>query len=149
MKTRSKLRAAAVTTLVSIQLIWCGTGVALAASKDQDLVNVSMISLLASPEKYDGVTIRTFGFIVIQLDSDAIYLHQEDYRYGLYKNSYSVDLSEAQREKFKNLNLKYVLIEGTVHTKSPDATYMCSGTIASITRLEAWGPWTKLPRNPH
>lgn len=112
-------------------------------------LDVGMVTLLANPERFDGKLIRTHGFVFIQFDSDAIYLHEEDYRYGLTKNAFALDLSEAQRKQFKNPSLKYVLIEGTVHSKSPDAAYSYSGTIVDMTRLEAWGPWYPAPHDTH
>lgn len=116
---------------------------------DSKPLDVGMVALLANPDQLDGKLIRTHGFVFIQPDSDAIYLHEEDYRYGLTKNAFALDLSEAQRKQFKKLSLQYVLIEGTVHSKSPDAAYSYSGTIVDITRLEAWGPWYPAPHNTH
>lgn len=118
-----------------------------AASAGSEPIDVGMVALLAAPERFDGKLIRTHGFLFVQADSDAIYLHEEDYRYGLTKNAFSLDLSEAQRKQFKKLSLKYVLLEGIVHSKSPDATYSFSGTIVDITRLESWGPWYPVPPN--
>jgi hypothetical protein len=101
-------------------------------------IDVGMIALLSAPEKYEGRLVRTHGFLCIEFEGDAVYFHEEDYRHGLTGNSFALRLSKLQREQFKNLSLKYVLIEGTVHAKGLERTDGWSGAIAKISRLEAW-----------
>lgn len=101
-------------------------------------VDVGMVALIAAPERYEGKFIRTHGFLCIEFEGDALYLHKEDYRYALTKNSLALRLSKSQREKFKSLSLKYVLIEGTVYAKGLEARDVWSGAIGKITRLEVW-----------
>ena len=110
-------------------------------------VDVGMVALSAVPERYDGKFVRTHGFLCIEFEGDALYLHEEDYRHGLTKNSLALRLSKSQREQFKALSLKYVLVEGTVYAKSMEQTDMWSGAIGNITRLEFW-PVDRGP-NPH
>jgi hypothetical protein len=111
----------------------------IAFAESQEPQNVSMVALLANVQNFDGKLILTQGFLLIKPDMDTLYLHEEDYRYGLDKNGFVLDIPENQRYKLKELNLKYVLIVGIMHSKNPDAVYRCSGTIVNITRLQAWG----------
>lgn len=74
-----------------------------------------MVALIAAPESYEGKFVRTHGFLCIEFEGDALYLHEEDYRHGFTKNSFALRLSKLQREQFKGLSLKYALIEGTVY----------------------------------
>jgi hypothetical protein len=101
-------------------------------------VGVGMVTLLAAPQRYEGKIIRTLGFMCIEFEGDALYLHEEDYRHGLHKNSFALRLSESQRKEFKGLSLGYVLIEGTVYANGPEQTDLWSGAIGNITRLEVW-----------
>lgn len=101
-------------------------------------VDVSMVALIAAPESYEGKFVRTHGFLCIEFEGNALYLHEEDYRHGLAKNSFALRLSRSQLEQFKSLSLKYVLIEGTVYAKGLEHTDRWSGAIGNITRLEAW-----------
>jgi hypothetical protein len=110
-------------------------------------VDVGMVALTAVPERYDGTFVRTHGFLCIEFEGDALYLHEEDYRHGLTKNSLALRLSKSQREQFKALSLKYVLVEGTVYAKGLEQTDRWSGAIGNITRLEVW-PIDR-GRNPH
>ena len=108
------------------------------SSGDTKPVGVGMVALLATPQRYEGKIVRTVGFMCVEFENDALYLHEEDYRHGLHKNSLALRLSESQRKQFKGLSLKYVLIEGTVYANGPEQTDLWSGAIGNITRLEVW-----------
>lgn len=100
-------------------------------------VDVGMVALLSAPQKYEGRFIRVIGFVSIEFEGEAIYLHEEDYRHGLIKNSLSLRLSESQRKQFKGLSPKYMLIEGVIYANGPEQTES-SGAIGNITRFEVW-----------
>lgn len=100
---------------------------------------VSMVALLASPQDYDGRFVRTEGFLCLEFEGNALFLHEEDYRYSITKNSLRIDLSQEQQAHFKNLTLKHVLIEGTVEAnKQSIERELYSGYIKDIKRLEIW-----------
>jgi len=96
-----------------------------------------MVSLLGSQGKYNGKRIRTEGFLLLEFEGNALYLHEEDYRYALHGNAYYLDLTKAQEQQFRSLNLKYVLLEGTVFSQDGG---MYAGSITGVTRLQAWPP---------
>ena len=99
-----------------------------------------MVALLATPQKFDGKLIRVIGVLGIQPESNALYLHEEDYDYGLTKNSFSLRLTEEQEKKFRVLNKKHVIVEGKFSANGPEAMDMTSGAIFDVYRLERWGP---------
>jgi hypothetical protein len=51
----------------------------------------------------------------LAFEGDALYLHEDDYRYGLTKDSFTLRLGDSQRKQFKGMSLKYVLAEGRVY----------------------------------
>jgi hypothetical protein len=130
--------------LVAVSILFCGLERGLAqeqtrrSSDGSRTTSVDMVALIAAPERYEGKIIRTVGFMSIEFEGDALYLHEEDYRYGLTKNSFALRLSESQRKQFKDLSLRYVLIEGTVFANGLEKTGKWSGAIGNIIRLEAW-----------
>jgi len=73
-----------------------------------------MVALLSSPQSYDGKAIQIVGVLCIEHENDAIYLHYEDAQHLNNQNALYLRLSESQREQFKKLNLKYVIIEGVM-----------------------------------
>jgi hypothetical protein len=102
---------------------------------------VSIVGLLASPQDYNGRFIRTTGFLCIEFEGNALYLHEEDYRYSMTKNAVKLDLSKEQEDHFKDLSLKHVLIEGTIEASKQSAERgMYTGSLKNITRLETWPP---------
>jgi hypothetical protein len=116
---------------------------------NSDPIEVGMVTLLGSPLKYDGKFIRTIGFMCLELEGNALYLHEEDYRYRNTKNSVELHLSKAQEGQFKSISLKYVLIEGRVSASQWDLdTGVYSGAIGNITRLELWRPRGDIPAPP-
>jgi hypothetical protein len=131
-------------SLLAVSLLFLGLEAGLAqehthrSSDGSKPTGVGMVALLAAPERYEGKIIRTLGFMCIEFEGDALYLHEEDYRHGLRKNSLALRLSESQRKQFKGLSLKYVLIEGTVYADGPEHTDLWSGAIGNITRLQVW-----------
>jgi hypothetical protein len=110
-------------------------------SPNSEPASVGMVALLAAPEKYDGVQIRTFGFLRIEFEGNALYLHQEDYRNRLRKNALELNLSAEQEKELMPLNLKYVVIEGTVSgNRGVVERGMYSGALGKVTRVEYWHP---------
>jgi hypothetical protein len=103
----------------------------------RDPIDVGMVGLLSAPQKYQGNFIRTIGFVCIEFEGNALYLHEEDYRYGLSKNSFALRLSDSQRKQFKTMSLKYVLVEGTVDADGLERDEW-GGAIGNITRFEVW-----------
>jgi len=79
----------------------------------QTTTDVSIIQLISNPEKFDGKYVRLIGFVRLEFEGDAIYLHEDDYKYGLTRNGLWLDVSEdyyrKDRQKFDQ---KYVLVEG-------------------------------------
>lgn len=143
-------------SLIGVVIVSIGVALSIAASgqsrtpaqarKAQPL-SVSMVPLLASPQKYDGKLIRVIGVLGIQFESNALYLHEEDYEYGITKNSFFVRLTEEQEKKFRALNKKYVIVEGMFSANGPEAREMTSGAIFDISRLEKWGTLDDVQQN--
>lgn len=137
-------RSRSVVGLLVLPLLFCAgygifpQGQTHRPSASPEPIDVGMVALIAVPERYDGRFVRTHGFLCIEFEGNALYLHEEDYRHRLTKNSFALRLSNSQRQQFKSLSLKYVVIEGTVYAKGPEQRDSWGGAIGNITRLEAW-----------
>lgn len=128
---------------VGLMLFTAGMMVFISAPKPPKPIIVGMIALLASPQKYNGKIIQTIGYLNIgsMHENDNLWLHEEDGKLSLFKNSFALDLSDDQRKKFIHLNHTYVLIVGTLHSEGPEGTNMNSGIIMRISRLDGWQPY--------
>jgi len=98
--------------------------------------DVGMVQLLANPEKFHGKFIRVEGFLRLEFEGDALYLHKEDYANGLTKNAVWVDM--PQDTQHTKLNMHYVLIEGVFDAKDLGHMGLFSGSIGKISRAIAW-----------
>jgi hypothetical protein len=55
---------------------------------------VSMVSLLGNPSAYDGMLVRTWGYVHFEFEWDSLYLHKEDVEHQL-PNSIWISLREG------------------------------------------------------
>ena len=98
---------------------------------------VSIIGLIGSPERYDGKRVHTVGFLRVEFEGDAVYLHREDYLRGLTRNAVLLVLPD--KNVFSKYDKQYVLVEG-IFVRCDDSRSLCifSGHIEKINRLELW-----------
>ena len=102
-------------------------------------INVSMISLIANPEKYDNKMVTVIGVGNLEFEGNKVCLSKNDLDYHISGNCFWLELSEeTPYEEAKNLNGKYVIIEGTFDVKNKGHFGRYSGTITNITRYENW-----------
>lgn len=100
-------------------------------------VDVSMIQLIATPEKYQGQRVRILAFLRIEFEGNAVYLHKEDYEKAIYRNGLWIDLPKGTSSS-KGLSNQYVLVEGVFDGNRKGHLDLWSGTIGDVTRLEPW-----------
>jgi len=110
------------------------------SSKDfSDRTDVSLINLIATPEKYQGKIVQVVGYLNLEFEGNAIYIHKEDYENALLKNAVWVDVSRNEAIKnAKAFNKKYVIMVGVFDMKDNGHMGMFSGTIKNISRLDLW-----------
>lgn len=133
---------------IGLMLLTAGIGTSIGAPKKHpEPINVGMIPLLASPERYNGKVIRTIGFLHIgpMHESDRLCLYEDDGKFSLFKNTFALDLSDDQRKQFLLLNHRYVLITGTIHSEGAEGTKMNSGIIVNIMQIDGWQPYQPSP----
>jgi hypothetical protein len=93
---------------------------------------VSLVNLIANPEKYDGKRVSVKGFLALEFEGNALYLHKEDFDNRLYKNGlwYAGETLES-----KKYDRKYVNIEGTFSAAERGHMGLWSGTLKDVDRL--------------
>ena len=101
---------------------------------DCALYGLSMVQLLANPEKYDGDHVRVVGYIHIEPESSAIYLHREDEERYLFKNGSWVSL--APGVSFDDCQDTYAVIEGVYRARNQGRMSLWTGTITHVTRCQ-------------
>jgi len=72
---------------------------------------LSIISLIANPEKYYGKRISITGYMITEFEGTAIYLSREDFDNRIYKNS--IFLLIGKGSDYQYYNKEYVTLDGT------------------------------------
>lgn len=95
--------------------------------------SVSIVQLIATPEKYDRKVVQVRGFLRLEFEGNTIYLHEDDYRHGIGKNGLWIVRNEKIDEKADKLNMHYVVLEGTFEASNEGHLGLNSGAITNIT----------------
>ena len=96
---------------------------------------VSIIQLIATPERYEGHRVVVQGFCRLEFEEQALYLHREDSDAMNSANG----LWLAIEGKHKDVNDRFVLVEGVYTSKSHGHLGAWPGEIRNISRLERAG----------
>ena len=106
-------------------------------SKMNNIKDVSMIQLIATPEKYDKQHIRVIGYLLLEFERTVIYLSSLDYENSISKNA--LQLKDLDLKKYSKENKSYVLIEGIFNFKTYGRRgLLYSGSIEKVNRLMKW-----------
>ncbi len=124
-------RAALLFALLSLMVF-------IPCTRAQQRIDVSLVRLIANPREYDGKHVRVIGFVRLEFEGNAIYLHREDEKYGITKNALWLSLSREEAQKWRALSDNFVLVEGTFDANSFGHMGLFSGTIKDIKRFQRW-----------
>ena len=100
--------------------------------------DVTLVQLIANPEKFDERLIRVIGFLRLAFEGDVLYLHREDYENAILGNGIWVNVTPEITKERVTLNLHYVLLEGVFSSSNRGHMGMWSGAIKQIRRAELW-----------
>jgi len=133
------------TTLVTLLCLCVGTSQAQDTKRRQEEYtpwheySISVVRLIVIPEKYHDKQIQIEGYINLEFEGNAIYLHKEDCDKGLTRNGFWVSFSDKlDKGEIQKLNKSYVLIEGTFDMNSRGHMGLFGGEIKNITRIVKW-----------
>jgi hypothetical protein len=101
---------------------------------------VSLIRLIATPEAFNGKLIRVIGYVRIEFEHYAIYVHREDDQFKILKNGIALDLPADVIARRTEYDGKYVLLEGTFDSTRRGHMSASSGLIGAIRRFQEWPP---------
>src|SRR5262245_8395367 len=109
-------------------------------SSPRQPLSVSLLQLIATPDAFEGKYVRVHGFVRIEHEGTAIYLHREDSEHMLTKNGLWLAASDGVAEGSKEAQVqdRYALIEGRFTAKTQGHLGLWSGSIEDITRMQPW-----------
>jgi len=96
---------------------------------------LSMIDLIANPGLFDGKKVMVHGYVHFEFEGDAIYLHKEDFLYGISRNSLWLSLSASKgANEFSDCQDSYALVRGTFKAGIGGHNDMASGELHDIAK---------------
>jgi hypothetical protein len=95
---------------------------------------ISIVTLLAEPVTKIPQRIQVAGFLVLEFEGEALYLHREDYQQGLTRNAIRIALAPEQEKQYKDFSGSYVLAEGSFK-KVQNSEDIFTGSIFNIRRI--------------
>jgi hypothetical protein len=108
----------------------------------EDFLPISPIQLIASPERYEGKVVRVVGFVHLEFEGNAIYLHREDHKQLITANalwlSHPKCLTSTRHDK--EFTSGYALVTGTFTSEGHGHMGLFSGEIRDISQCERMGP---------
>lgn len=125
-------------------LLLCMTTVSVQDTKRREGIqwheySISIVRLIVTPEKYHDKQIQIHGYLNLEFEGDAIYLHKEDRDRALTRNGFWVSFSnKLDPSEIQRLNQSYVLIEGTFDMNSRGHMGLFGGEVKNITRIVKW-----------
>ena len=99
---------------------------------------ISLITLIANPEKFHNKSVRVQGYFMFEHDGNAIYISKSDYTNGLMKNGVFLQIDKNILDKM-GIEMPYrgyITIEG-IYNKNLNGSYgFFSGTIENIRNVQ-------------
>jgi len=103
--------------------------------RSQDDGPVSLIQLIANPAKYDGKQVLVVGFLRLEFEGNALYLHADDYKNNIYGNAIGVGVTKQWRWSKDEVNMHYVMLGGTFRAGKSN---LHTGVIVDVTSVTVW-----------
>lgn len=108
-------------------------------AKSEEPVDVPLIRLIAVPEKYNGVLVRTIGFVRLEFEGNVMFPHRDDYEHSLVGNGVWININENNlKQEGSTYVMKYCLIVGTFDMNDHGHMGLWSGSLNNIKRFEVW-----------
>ncbi len=100
---------------------------------------VSLIQLIANPDRYDKKTVRFIAYLHLEFEGDAVYLHRDDFVHAISKNAIWIDLpKDIKPDEIKDVNDHYVICTAQFVAGRHGHMGMFAGELDNVTRLEVW-----------
>jgi hypothetical protein len=118
----------------------------LVRGQQQAPLHVSLVQLIATPERYDGKLVSVVGFLAFSFEGDWLSLHKEDHDNDIGANSLQVDRTKQMLRDIEKLDRNYVLIVGVFRREENSVGFKSHGHIVNTEKCELWSQPSH-PRN--
>jgi hypothetical protein len=125
-------------------LLIAASGLAHSIDRAAPPEDVSLVQLIANPDHFDGRAVTVIGFLNLEHESDALYLHSEDYEHQILKNALWIEVPPDIMKHAGTVNLQYVIVTGVFDAHNKGYRSMASGSLDKITNIHSW-PGLNIP----
>lgn len=132
------MRSVIFALLLNSGLVGWATAAEPKAVSDSQPKDVSMVQLIADPKRFDGQTVRVIGYLHLEFEGNAVYLHREDFERSILQNGIWIELTEAQQKSSTKFNNGYVLVEGTFSASKKGHLDIWPGSLQRVSRVSNW-----------
>jgi hypothetical protein len=119
------------------------TFVSVEANETEHIYHVSLVQLIADPDRYDGKLVNVIGFLRLEFEGNILYLGEADYSNSIPENGIWINVTKQMIADKEDLNNRYVQILGTF-SASKGGNALGSGSIQVIRKATFWSD----PSNP-
>ena len=98
---------------------------------------VSIIQLIATPEKFDGKLVTVEGLLGYD-EHPVLWVHEEDAKHWLMANSVRISPSKDMQREKETINHKYVTVTGVFRTARTGSEAYEGGGISDIQACTVW-----------
>jgi hypothetical protein len=107
------------------------TGSSRAQQTGAEVLDVSLIQLIASPEKFEGRRVQLKGYCRFVFEEQSLYLHREDAELLNTANAVWID-----SKGHEGMDRSFVRVEGTFTGAKHGHLRLWPGSLVQVTRLE-------------
>jgi hypothetical protein len=105
---------------------------------DPEAISLSLIQLIATPERYDGKKIRIQGFANIEFEGDSLFLNRESCLRHIHKDGLWLHIPGWVEKNQSLFHHRYVLLEGKFIADDHGHMSMWNGAVSDITRFQVF-----------
>lgn len=100
-----------------------------------EIVNTSMINVIAEPKKYSDHKINIVGYLYLTKQVSVICAYKDDFLFGNGKNCFNLDARSIEKDRWKELSEKYVNLSGTYKALKDGFYSVTSGMIKNVSHV--------------
>ena len=129
----SILALAKAASVVLIRPIYAGE-----AEKSERGMPISIMRLIATPERFDGKEVLVFGYVIAEFENVGIYFHREDAEHAFMVNALRID---APVDKLRHVARYfdecpgYAYVRGVFRAPKKNEAPSWSGSLENISEL--------------
>jgi hypothetical protein len=130
--------------MISVSVVMLAAGVIAVMASAQGFEGprdtVSLIQLIAGPASFDSKQVVVTGYIMLEAENTAVYLHESDAAYGIFRNAVWLEVplgGESHRVQFHR---RYVRVEGTFSARRRGHLDAFSGSLQNVSRFDLVEP---------